>query len=173
MVVVPDTLLELDGPGMLGKWTARRARHVLTTLPRGTFWRDQDGIAHFAALPGEKYALTVSAGDIRPPAFAGLWPGQALTVACAPRLPLTLPAGTDSGTFARDVAPDSPSCFAHDGRDHPVLSVSGRTVTVAAHPDGPVQVQARMVLMMMVRAWSLGLEEWDGRYPWSLSLEEV
>ncbi|MCF8481985.1 MAG: hypothetical protein K9H25_16290 [Rhodospirillum sp.] len=168
----PDTLLTLEGAAILGKWSARGASHTLTPLRRGEFWRDQGGTARFAPLPGTKYALTVSASDVRPPAFAGLWPGQTVTATCASRLGAVLAPGVTGWTAERDFAPDWVRCHDETGADHPVTDISGRTITTAAH-DGPVTVVVRPVLTLMVRDWSLGLLEWDGRHPWRLVLEEV
>jgi hypothetical protein len=168
----PDSLLSLEGPTLLAKWSARGVTHALTPLPRGEFWRDQEGTAHFAPLPGSKYALTLSASDTRPPAFAGLWPGMVLTATCASRLGVVLEAGTNAWTCERPFATDWVRCHDDTGADHPVVEVADRTVTLAAHV-GPVTVYVRPVLTMMVRDWSLGLLEWDGLHPWRLVLEEV
>ncbi|GEO80438.1 hypothetical protein [Pararhodospirillum oryzae] len=169
---IPETDLTLDGPSLLGRWSARGARHLLTPLPRGEFWRDQNGTAHFAPLPGARYMLSLSASDVRPPAFATLWPGAPVTVGAAIRLGIILGPGTDTWDAERPLLADSVRAFRADGAAHPVLDIQDRHVTVGAH-DTPVCVSARPVLAMMVREWSLGLEEWDGLHPWRLVLEEI
>ncbi|WP_041794481.1 hypothetical protein [Pararhodospirillum photometricum] len=167
-----DTLLVLDGPALLARWSARGTRHVLTPVPRGEFWRDQSGTAHFAALPGARYVLTLSASDVRPPAFAGLWPGVTLSVEAANRLGVLLAPGTNAWTAERDIVAGSVQAHDSDGAAHPVTEVAGRAVSIAPH-DRPVCVSLRPRLLMMVRDWSAGLEEWDGLHPWRLVLEEV
>ncbi|ABC23379.1 hypothetical protein [Rhodospirillum rubrum] len=168
----PDSGLEIDGPALLQKWSARGTHHVLTPLPRGEFWRDQEGTARFAALPGTKYALALSASDVRPPAFASLWPGIELRVTCAARLGAVLAPGIDAWTAERPFVAGDVAAFDGEGADYRVVESDGMSLRLAPHA-GAVCVMVRPILTMMVRDWSLGLLEWEGRHPWRLLLEEV
>ncbi len=173
MTAPAETALEIAGPALLTRWSARGLDHTLEPVQRGEFWRDANGGLHFAALPGTRYRLRVAGKDVKPPAFDGLWPGRAVTVTCAQRLAVVLAAGTDSVTLERDPAAGSVQAETFDGRGLGVAAVNGRDVTVESHPGGPVSVFYRPVLAMLVTNWSAGLEEWDGLKPWSLDLEEV
>lgn len=167
-----DSRLELSGPALLTPWSSREAHHTLVPLPRGEFWRDQDGIARFTPLGGQKYRLTVEARDIRPPAFAGLWPGRVVTATCALRLAVILTDGETVWEAERPFACADLLCEDRTGAPHPIQAIDGQRITLAPH-DGPVSLFVRPVLTLMVRDWSLGLEEWAGRTPWWLMLDEV
>ena len=168
-----DTALTLSGPALLTAWSARGLSHSLRPVKRTQTWRDLEGTLHAASLPGSKYALSVEGSDVRPPAFAALWPGATLTVEPAQALAVTLEPGVDTVTLERDPAVGSVTAETVAGAPHGVTGVSGRTVTVEPHPEGRVTVRYRPVLSMMVTDWSTSLAEWDGKAPWSLSLEEV
>lgn len=95
------------------------------------------------AEPYRKYRITLSGGDLLPPALAGVWPGQILTVKCISEL--CYPVG---GTAEREAVAGS-------------LRVSSGFVYY------------RPILTMMVDNLNQTTDEWGGRVSWSLELVEV
>lgn len=149
------TLLEIlphEGGDSIGfnHWAARGIRHTLRPVDRVVSWRTPaTGALKTRTIPGtRKYALELSASDVQPPDFGGLWRGMTFTVH----------AGTELSYTALRPA------------ERPSVAGSVRTVT---GPDGHAIHFYRPVLTMAVLDWNDAFAEWEAGQEWSLSLEEV
>lgn len=175
MALSDDTQLVLTGMGM-PRWAARGLRISIIADLEPELWRDVNGTLRSTSSPANKYAVTISGSDQQPPAFAGLWAGQTVTMELpAPHAHL-LAAGQNVATFERPfVAGTATAQLATTGAAHTVSAqdVEAKTVTVAAHASVDVFVFVRLSLSMMLSNWSDGIEEWQAGRPWSLSFREV
>jgi hypothetical protein len=115
-------------------------------IPQATYQRrDLNGRKHNLAASSLKlYRLGLSGRSVAPPAFAGLWPGDILTV----HVPRELCRETTSDGFDRAAVPGSE--YSEDGFSF-----------------------YRPLLTMMVEEWSESLVERTVEEGWELVLEEL
>lgn len=98
-----ETVLTLSGIGIV-PLSGRGISERLAPIDNGQLRRTVNGALVDTTLASHrKYGVTISGGDVQPPAFAGVWRGQETTVQCVTELSqkITLTAGA-----AEDVALD-------------------------------------------------------------------
>lgn len=171
------TDLILSAPGVLPAPLVLAARHELRLIRRGALYRDVNGTGRRAApldAAPDRFALSAEIrGDAALPLTA-LDPLSALLAIPAAAMSHMAASGADSVTLIRDPAGGSVTArHAETGAAHEVLSVDGRTVTVAAHPDAAVLVIYRPVLSMHLDDYRQGFDELAGDYLTRLNLVEV
>lgn len=172
-----DTILTLSGAG-LPPWSARGLRQSLQPLDGGGLRRTVNGTLVDLGLPQHrKYRSSISAADVAPPAFGGLWRGMALTVGCAAELGhrLVLVAGAGGTTIERDAVAGAGRAVAASGR-LAAATIVGRTASVDFGDPGlggDAWLYYRPVLSMLVTGWTGDFDEWQAGRDWSLELEEV
>lgn len=140
-----DTLLVLSIIGT-PPYSVRGISQSLEPISEaGNFQRTVNGaLINLAPSQFKKYKSSISAKDIDPPAFGGLYPGQILTVDCVTEL--SFPTATGAA-------------------DRTVVAGSLRT-------DSGFSFY-RPQLSMMVVSFSETKDEWGAVVDWKLDLEEV
>ncbi len=142
------TVLVLSGIGVPEYSVRGSVKQTLEPISMLTgddmIWRTVNGEL-ISTVPEQmlKYRSEISAEDVDPPAFDGLWPGQEITVDCIKELGFAA-----GGTPGRPVVPDS------------------------ARLVGDFTFY-RPQLIMKVREWNMQRNEYADTVSWSLTLEEV
>ena len=112
---------------------------------QGTFRRTVNGeLVFIGSAWNQKYTSTISGGSMFPPVLSGVWKGQVITVYCIVPLPTGLPTATNGGTSLIDFA---------QGQNDPSC-------------DYPA-------LTMMVKDFSVELDDWQAVLNWRIELEQV
>lgn len=142
------TVLRLSGIGVPDysvRGTVKQTLEPISMLVSDDLiWRDVNGtIVDTTPVQFRKYRSEISAEDVDPPAFDGLWPGQEIIVDCISELSFPL------GSAAT----------------RPIMPNSSRLV-------GNHQFY-RPQLTMVVREWNMQQSEYSDSVSWSLVLEEV
>ena len=151
-----DTVLDLEEWGVM-PGSGRGLRQSITPVPNGslhyTVWGDLESTARESL---NRFKVTVTGDDVWPPAFAGLWPGQPLTVRCISPLPQPQPA---TRPLIRPPVPGSVIWM--DAELNPL-------------PDqnGAVWVTFRPILLMLVEGWTIDDQEWDANATSSITFWE-
>lgn len=87
-----DTVLDLEGWGIL-PGSGRGLHQSIAPVPNGalhyTVWGDLESTARESL---NRFKIVITGDDVWPPAFAGLWLGQDVTVHCVSNLPQPQPA---------------------------------------------------------------------------------
>ena len=139
-----DTDLVLTGLGV-APFSARGLGENLVPIGAGDNRRTVNGeLIDVTDAAFRKYALTITGSDQEPPAFDGVWKGQAVTVDALSKLSYL----TAGGSPGRTVVPGS--------------SVVNGAFTVY-----------RPRLAMLVVDLTLDRDEWGAMIGWTLELEEV
>jgi hypothetical protein len=163
---------------LLGGGSDRRIRESLSLDDASELRRDVNGTLRSLGLPEfRKYSLGISGDDLYPPALAGVWAGQQVTVVPATEVGARIPSGQTTVTLPRDPAATTVRCVRADTLAPVEFSQSGagsRVVTLTdPAPAAGVRVSFRPTLTMLVASWSHDEAEADAEVSWSLDLREV
>lgn len=181
-----DTNLSLSGIGVV-PLSARGLTERLAPIENGTLRRTVNGTLVDTTLTSHrKYGLTISATDVQPPAFAGVWAGQATTVQCVTELSkkITLTAGAaDNVTLDRKPVTGSGRAICrlsevdHLTSDVTFAEVTGGWVADVDFNDtdlaGEAYVFFRPELDCMVVRLNEDTDEYAAAPGWTLELLEV
>jgi hypothetical protein len=138
-----DTLLEIDfgiAPASSRGITEDLSLDDATKKQRRTV---NGRLIDLSGTQFRKYRIKLEGSDMLPPALAGVWPGQIVTIKCISEL-----------------------CYAVGGTAERA-AVEGSTRVSNGF------VYYRPILQAMVEDLSQGTDEWGARVGWSLSLVEV
>ena len=140
-----DTVLDLEGWGIL-PGSGRGLRQSIAPVPNGalhyTVWGDLETTARESL---NRFKLTITGDDVWPPAFAGLWLGQDVTVHCVSNLPQPQPATMGP------IRPPVPGSLIYLDGDMNELPTSA----------GAVWLNFRPILLCKVNAWNIEESEWE------------
>jgi hypothetical protein len=136
-----------DGHDVLPFYSARGIIHNIGSIGAAKVQRRTVNfqLINLALTRSQKYTLTISAKDIRPPARDNVWPGKTVTVACG----FYLSYATSGGSPSR--SPVSGSQF----------------------DDGHGFTFYRPYLDMMIGELPRSYEEWNATNDWHINMEEV
>jgi|SRR5579859_2736760 len=136
-----------DGKDVLPFYSARGIIHKIGTISASKVQRRTVNmtLVNLAIPAAQKYTLTISAKDIRPPSRDDVWPGKEVTVGCG--FWLSFP--TVGGSPARDV-------------------VSG-----SLYNDGHGFTFYRPLITCMIGLLPRSFDEWNATNEWELDMEEV
>jgi hypothetical protein len=135
----------------------RGIRQEIRPIANGRIRRKLSGRAYSTARPQfRQLQTTVYFDDMRPPAFAGLWPGDIVTIHCAVELPQPQRVGT---------APIRPV-------------VPGTLVYIDAAGNEVPQAEASHfnfcpILTGIVEPWSITDDEWNAAAQSDISIVEL
>lgn len=136
-----------DGKDVLPFYSARGIVHAIGSISQAKVQERTVNmeLVNLALTRAQKYTLTISAKDIRPPARDDVWPGKVVLVGCG--FYLSYP--TIGGSPARD-------------------EVSG-----SQFDDGHGFTFYRPFITFMIGALPRSYEEWNATNDWHLDMEEV
>ncbi|MBB3521005.1 MULTISPECIES: hypothetical protein [unclassified Rhizobium] len=119
------------------------------------------------------YAIRISSGadDLRPPALAGMWPGEVFTVVPPSELCVVIPVGSSTAIFPRQIHTARAITL---GFDHVAMTFADKTATLSAPATEVVRVYATMEHeVMVIEPWQQTFREAEAQYSWQISTEEV
>ncbi len=136
-----------DGKDLLPFYSARGIVHAIGSIGGAKVQRRTVNfeLVNLALSRAQKYTLTISAKDIRPPSRDDVWPGKIVIVGCG----FTLSYPTSGGSPSRSV-------------------VSGSTFV-----DGHGFTFYRPLLTMMIGNLPRSFDEWNASNDWHIDMEEV
>ncbi len=136
-----------DGHDVLPFYSARGIIHAIGSIGAAKVQRRTVNmeLVNLALTRAQKYTLTISARDIRPPSRDDVWPGKEVLVGCG----FWLSYRTSGGAPAREVV--SGSQFA----------------------DGHGFTFYRPLIDFMIGALPRSYEEWNATNDWHMDMEEV
>jgi len=141
------TVLSLSGFNQ-SPYATRGLSQSVTPIPQAvSLARTVNGaLVNLAATQFQKFAFSISGNDVDPPAFDGLWPGQATTLQCLVEFAIE----GSIGTAGFDRTPVTGS----------IREESGFTFY-------------RAEVACLVTGFSIERNEWGAATSWTLVLEEV
>lgn len=137
----------------------RGIRQEIRPIVNGKLRRKLSGRAYSTARPQfNLFQTTIYFDDVHPPALAGLWPGQIVTIHCAARLPQALAIGE------APIRPQVPGTLIH-------LDAAGRQV---AEGDPAAKFYNFCpILTGMVEPWAVMDAEWDAAAQSDITIQEL
>lgn len=135
----------------------RQIRQEIRPIANGRIRRKLSGRAYSTARPQfNLLQTTIYFGDMRPPALAGLWPGDIVTVHCAIELPQPQLIGTAP---IRPVVPGTLVYIDEEGNEVPQA--------VATH------FTFCPIMTGIVEPWSITDDEWNAETTTDLTVVEL
>jgi hypothetical protein len=181
-----ETVLTLSGIGVV-PLSGRGITERLTPLGNGDLRRTINGTLVDVTLTSHrKFQVSLSGGDVQPPALNGVWRGQATTVQCITELSKAI---TLTSAAAADVLLDrkpvtgSGRAICRLANYEPVIATSvtfettgGLHYADVAFPTGTTGaafVIYRPELSCLVDNWNEDTDEYAAAPGWTLELQEV